>query len=489
MTKTPKVAPERGALPCAIYCRISRDKEGGGLGVERQEADCRALAERLGWKVVAVFVDNDLSAYSGKKRPQYEQMLRAVETGAVHGIIAWHTDRLHRRTVELESFVSLAESHGLQVETVTSGQLNLSTASGRMVARMLGAAAQHEIDHARERMKAAKAQMAAAGKYRGGPRPYGYETGGLVVRESEAQVIRDATAAVLAGRTLASIARELQEAGATTSTGAEWTYNRLRDVLTRPRNAGLVANGRTDRGVLDIIGPAEWPAIVDEDSFRAVWALLSDPSRRRQNGNDTRWLGSGIYTCGICQDGSTLRPAPYGGTAKSKRERQYLYRCTEKAHLSISTDKTDGFVREIVVELLRDERVVAALMPDTTEAATADRERRSVLLARIEQTEADYDTDLIDARRFKAKTDRLTDELAVVQGRLDASLAGMATSPVLNAPDPGQAFLDAPIDVQRAVLAAVLRVEILPTPRRGMQWTNERVHVEPAVDPEQSTGA
>ena len=49
-------------LAAAIYARISRDREGAGLGVERQEADCRALAERLGWDVVAVYVDNDISA-------------------------------------------------------------------------------------------------------------------------------------------------------------------------------------------------------------------------------------------------------------------------------------------------------------------------------------------------------------------------------------------------------------------------------------------
>jgi len=44
----------------AIYCRISRDKVGAGLGVERQQADCRALAERLGWSVVEAFSDDDL---------------------------------------------------------------------------------------------------------------------------------------------------------------------------------------------------------------------------------------------------------------------------------------------------------------------------------------------------------------------------------------------------------------------------------------------
>jgi hypothetical protein len=50
----------------AIYVRISSDRTGAGLGVARQEEDCRALCERLGWQVVRVYPDNDVSAYSGK---------------------------------------------------------------------------------------------------------------------------------------------------------------------------------------------------------------------------------------------------------------------------------------------------------------------------------------------------------------------------------------------------------------------------------------
>ena len=56
-----------------IYVRISQDRGGAGLGVERQEEDCRALAQRLGWAVVEVYCDNDLSAFTGKRRPDYER--------------------------------------------------------------------------------------------------------------------------------------------------------------------------------------------------------------------------------------------------------------------------------------------------------------------------------------------------------------------------------------------------------------------------------
>ena len=44
----------------AVYVRISRDREGAGLGVQRQEQDCRELADRLGWHVVGLYCDNDV---------------------------------------------------------------------------------------------------------------------------------------------------------------------------------------------------------------------------------------------------------------------------------------------------------------------------------------------------------------------------------------------------------------------------------------------
>ncbi|MGH3767461.1 MAG: recombinase family protein [Pseudonocardiaceae bacterium] len=57
-----------------IYCRISRDRIGAGLGIERQQRDCRELANPLGWVMVDTYADNDLSAYSGKRRPHYERL-------------------------------------------------------------------------------------------------------------------------------------------------------------------------------------------------------------------------------------------------------------------------------------------------------------------------------------------------------------------------------------------------------------------------------
>jgi site-specific DNA recombinase len=76
-----------------IYLRISQDRTGAGLGVDRQREDCEALAARNGWNVVETYTDNDVSAFSGKTRKDYRRMLADLDAGIATIVIAWHTDR------------------------------------------------------------------------------------------------------------------------------------------------------------------------------------------------------------------------------------------------------------------------------------------------------------------------------------------------------------------------------------------------------------
>ena len=74
-----------------------------------QLADCEQLADRRGWKVVERYVDADISAYSGKPRPEYLRMLDDIEAGAVEAVVVYHADRLHRHPRELEDFIDLCQ--------------------------------------------------------------------------------------------------------------------------------------------------------------------------------------------------------------------------------------------------------------------------------------------------------------------------------------------------------------------------------------------
>jgi len=274
---------------------------------------------------------------------------------------------------------------------------------------------------------------------------------------------------------------------------------RLRDVLVRPRNAGLIHRGRADRRHesrddlpqrFEVLGKAEWPAILDEDTWRACSTLLLDHSRRVPVPAESRWLGTRSYVCGVEGCGALMRPTTkvdhvtaceVRNTARGCNcNRRYYYRCSERSHLTIAAVKTDEYVRGVVAAVLNDPRVVAAMEPGS-DVVEADRARRQVLVASLEQTERDYDADLIDARRYKAKSDRISDEIADLDGRLTSGIQRSMSSKVLHAPDPAAAFKRAPVDVQRAVLRTVLTVTVSPVATRGVKWSPERLTISPVA--------
>src|SRR4051812_6818383 len=129
-----------GVRAAAVYARISSDQDGTALGVTRQLQDCRRRAEELGWPVAEEYVDNDLSAFSGKRRPGYERMLADLGDGFRDAVVVYHADRLTRRPIELEQFLDVITAAGIQhVCFVAGAEVNVANGDELMVLRFLAA--------------------------------------------------------------------------------------------------------------------------------------------------------------------------------------------------------------------------------------------------------------------------------------------------------------------------------------------------------------
>jgi DNA invertase Pin-like site-specific DNA recombinase len=285
-----KSTTRKTATIAGVYVRISQDRNGDELGVDRQRQDCERLAKRRGWKIGEVFVDDDRSAYSGKPRPGYDRLLDAVKDGTIGAVVAWHPDRLHRSPRDLEDFIDVIEASGAAVATVQSGELDLSTASGRMVARVVGAMARHESEQKSERICRQREQMATQGRPHGGRRAFGYDKSGTTIIDAEAKLIREAVARVLAGESLRAIATDWNDRRIASSSGREWTIVSLRSMLTGPRLAGL----RVHRG--EVVGNGSWQAIITRAEHDEIRALFGNPRVRRVGRPATSLLG-GILRC------------------------------------------------------------------------------------------------------------------------------------------------------------------------------------------------
>lgn len=283
-------------MRAAIYERISDDREGRELGVDRQDKDCRALAAREGLAVVQVYRDNDQSASTkaSKPRKQFNQMIRDARDGKFGVIISYTSSRLTRKPRENEDLIDLAIKYGIRFAYVRSPEWNLNTADGREYARMAAARDAAEAERVSERVVREVLARAERQEFHGGPRPFGIAAKGRELVEDEAAMIRAWYEHILAGGSLSSIRIDLNRAGVPSTTGKEWRTPVIRRILLHPRNAGLRIHNE-----IEYVAPN--PAIVPEQTWRAARRLLEDPARRTHGlGPARKHVGTGVFECVRC---------------------------------------------------------------------------------------------------------------------------------------------------------------------------------------------
>jgi site-specific DNA recombinase len=459
---------DKDGTPTFAYARISQDREGAGLGIDRQLAEQMPLFARHGLRLAGVFADNDISAYSGKLRPDYTAMLAALAAGGARAVTCWHTDRLHRSVRELLDYIVLSEQRKLLTYGWRAGELDLSTPTGRATAITQTAWARQESEHKGDRVRAARQQGAQAGRY-WGRRPYGFELDGAT-RADEADEIKRATEAVLAGASLRSILIDLAARGVRTASGKPWDAQRLREVLVRPRNAGFSVY----RG--EIVGAASWKPVVSEGEWRAVVDILTSPSRRTTTGNTVRWLGSGLYVCGACGQ-------PKLRVSQSGSRPQPSYRCEASsggkalAHIARNAVHVDALVEDTLVEFLSSQDAGEMLQKrDRVDVGALHAERLGIR-QNLNILDDDLDAGHITRDRWlrrntklAGRIDEIDAELAMA-GQVDP-LAGIVGAPNVRdlwfgtSPDRSDG-LD--LGRRRAALGAVATVTILPARKPGRQ--------------------
>lgn len=471
-----------------LYARISSDRPSKdddeatwvkGQGVDRQLDDLRELARTKRERVVAEFRDNNESAYRrSKPRPQYTAMVEAIKAGDIDTIYAWHPDRLYRSLRDLEELVDLIEAHNLVVRTVKAGDIDLSTPTGRMIARVVGSMARYESEHGAERRARKHAEIAKDGKPSGGGRrPFGYAHDQVTLIDDEAQALREAAEDILAGQTLAEAARRIS-----VKLDRQVRPNILRNTLTGPRIVGLrqyIPAADRRRGVTTPtkLVPATWPAILDRQVWDDVRDVLLDP-RRKKTRPPRAYLLSYVLHCGICGQPLT------GGNGAYKCSTTTPGGCGKLGVTMAPVDK-------IVTEWARAEgnkpsakkqlaKLQTAKPPATsTDSSDAIEERMSTLAAMFADGQ-------ISADEWRTARDRLTANLGRAQehdaDRTRRAQLAKRTAGVLAAWD------ESSIAERRAAITALLdlwRLRLVVEPRskrNGSRFDTTRVQFRPVED-------
>jgi DNA invertase Pin-like site-specific DNA recombinase len=456
--------PSTTTTRAAVYLRISSDPSGEQLGVDRQREDCLELCATKGWEPTE-YVDNDYSASNGKTRPAYDQMLTDITDGTISAVVTWDLDRLHRRPIELESFMAIADQHQLALATV-SGDVNLSTAQGRLVARLKGSVAAHETEHKKARQRRAAKQKAEKGLPHW-TRAFGYIPGTHQPDPHTAPLVKQAYAAVLAGSSLVDVCALFNDAGAPTVNGRAWTVQLVSKFLRKPANAGL----RTHRG--QIIGAGTWPALVDESVWQTAQAVLRAPGRSPGRRTVRRHLLTGALKCGACKQ-HYLSGMRVHGTVT-------IYACRNCYHLSIRAEHVEPLVYQIVGGRLAMPDAIDLLKTEIHDEAEAEaiRTELNTLRGELEKIGVERGQRLLTGAQAKIATDLINADITKLQRRQqDSERIRVFDGIPLGEPQAAAAIAELSPDRFRAVLDVLMTVTISPVGRSGRVFNPQRVQVD-----------
>lgn len=477
-------AIRRGRQRCVIYTRISRDDTELGKANERQEEVCRKKADFKGYDVVAVVDDVYVSAFDGKDREGWMKVLDMIRRGEVDVVLAYHIDRITRSMKDLEELIDLCLEHGVGVDTAT-GDIELTTDVGRMVARILAAVARAEVERKSERQRLAYEQRAKEGKPHS-VQTFGYLPGNLDEDSHQAESLRAAAEAIINGEvSLADIARHWRDTYGPRcerrckikheADGSPHRHRRppaspqaVRYALLNPRYAGI-------RYYYDEqVGQGVWAPIFDMDTHLALKARLSESIKNHwgqaRSGRRPSTLLGGIAVCDACSQPSKA----------TKAHGNAIYGCRGGNHINTVREQADEIVAaKMVARLSRPDvlqKVVDAEGTPSKEAHDAA-EKIVALKARKNGLAEDYAEGLIDRDQMRAGTTKINSEIADLQ-RLVRSAAAPTKKFAVGTAQFAEAWENATLDEKRRLIELYADVTLVP---RGKGNRRKEARIEEQV--------
>ncbi|MGH3841480.1 MAG: zinc ribbon domain-containing protein [Pseudonocardiaceae bacterium] len=202
----------------------------------------------------------------------------------------------------------------------------------------------------------------------------------------------------------------------------------------------------------------------------------ADPQRRTNTtgSNRVKWLGSGLYVCGVCGH-AALRVSQTGG------KYQPAYRCKardntrQSGHVTRAAPALDDYIERIILARLQrpDATDLFTAPTDTDLDTTALHTEAAAISQRLTDLSAAFADGAITVAQLRTGTGKLRDRLTDIEDTLAAAakvnpLAGLAGHPNVadiwygTTPDRSDG-LD--LGRRRAVLSKLLTVTVLPTGR------------------------
>ncbi|MEV0271131.1 recombinase family protein [Hamadaea sp. NPDC050747] len=496
-----------------MYLRLSDGRRENGTFVER-EAVLRADAQRRGWVVYRVVIENDMtedgrvknaSAWKRRKigvdvfgnpimrvwRPGFRDVLNDLASGAAQALLVEDSDRALRDHRDLEDLLDIVEVRGAYVGS-RSGSLQLTaggTPEERDRARDRVRHSARSSEDTSRRVKDGRERQVGRGVWGGGRRPFGftpvphpngmYQNTELIVNEAEAAIILDCSVRIVQAAeaddeseksvTLRSLAAELRRKKVPTVTGVPWTAETLRDILLRQANAGLLVY------LGEEVGDAPWEPIVPLPTFRAVQRILRDPNRRTGPGAAPKYLGTTLFKCGKCTDADFTNPV---GVQVTLGGREPRYVCKRQAHLTRNMAEVNKLVVATILARLSRADAVQLLTPARPEIDTeALRKEAAAIRLNLNEMAADQILGKVTKEQLHAASAVGNARIEQIASILNTAVVDSPIKNLIGAEDIEAAWESLTLAHQRLIVDTLVTVRIMPVGRRGRGFDPDSVEI------------
>ncbi len=221
--------------PAVAYIRVSTEGQAeDGVSLEAQKNKIAAWCMVNDYQLVETFVDAGLSGGRADNRPGLQSAIReACKRKAA--LVVYSLSRLARSTRDTLLIGEELDKAGADLVSL-SERIDTTSASGKMVFRMLAVLAEFEKDQISERTKMAMAHKRSQNE-RVGTIPYGFDLAedgvALIPNEAEQEIIRVIHELRSRGLSLRAIADQLTISNYPTKKGAKWKHTTVKTILTR----------------------------------------------------------------------------------------------------------------------------------------------------------------------------------------------------------------------------------------------------------------
>lgn len=473
-------------MRAAPYARISREDEGNVDNTDIQVDESQDYIEAQGWECVGVYVDDNLSAYSGKRRPAYDRLIAAIQANKIDVIVCTELTRLNRRLWHSVDLFRLAETTSLQrIATTDGGGADLSTREGIQSAVTLAIEAEKESTRISTRQKRKHRVLAKAGKANGGPRPFGHQRTGkgeLAVYEPESVIVREVVRRLLDGESAGSVLRDLRKREIKTATGKEFHAADLKRLVESPRLCGK----RTHHGTLyeseyieAIISVEDW------EQLQLVWG-----ARAANKGvQSRRYLLSGILHCGNCDTPMVGRRLHDGRSGKVYN--RYICPKDEAYHHKAgcgtvfrNADPIDLLVSEAVLLRLDSPDFRAALGTQSNEAELRELlNQRQAKIAKRDSIYSDYLADAISREMWLRGQAELEEMIESINRQLASMQSGRTLARIPLDGTLHQVWEEADLDFRRNLIKLLVKkIVVLPGRTQGLwEFKGQRFRFDPSL--------